>query len=50
MTALVEGGYDGAIHRVSSANSFVPLGAAADLVLLSEDRIVAAALKLIEVE
>ena len=50
VTALVEGGYDGAIHRVSSANSFVPLGAAADLVLLSEDRIVAAALKLIEVE
>ncbi|MDV6301034.1 MULTISPECIES: thiamine pyrophosphate-dependent enzyme [Rhodococcus] len=50
VTALVEGGYDGAIGRVSSANSFVPLGAAADLVLLSEDQIVAAAVKLIEVE
>ncbi|OZF53277.1 thiamine pyrophosphate-dependent enzyme [Rhodococcus sp. 14-1411-2a] len=50
VTALVEGGYDGAIGRVSSANSFVPLGAAADLVLLSEDQIVAGAVKLIEVE
>ncbi|MFI8567754.1 alpha-ketoacid dehydrogenase subunit beta [Rhodococcus sp. NPDC078407] len=48
VTALVEGGYDGAIRRVSSANSFVPLGAAADLVLLSEDEIVAAAAHMID--
>ena len=50
VTALVEGGYDGAIARVSSANSFVPLGAAADLVLLSEDEIVAAAVRMMDSE
>ncbi|MDV6264316.1 thiamine pyrophosphate-dependent enzyme [Rhodococcoides yunnanense] len=50
VTALVEGGYDGAIARVSSANSFVPLGGAADLVLLSEDEIVAAAVRMMDAE
>ncbi|WP_032376576.1 thiamine pyrophosphate-dependent enzyme [Rhodococcoides fascians] len=50
VTALVEGGYDGAIARVSSKNSFVPLGGAADLVLLSEDEIVAAAVRMMDVE
>ncbi|MGF0309162.1 thiamine pyrophosphate-dependent enzyme [Rhodococcus sp. IEGM1428] len=48
VTALVEGGYNGAIARVSSKNSFVPLGGAADLVLLSEDEIVAAAVRMMD--
>ncbi|MBY4128449.1 MFS transporter [Rhodococcus fascians] len=48
VTALVEGGYDGDIGRVSSKNSFVPLGSAADLVLLSEDEIVAAAVRMMD--
>ena len=44
IAALVEGGYAGAIRRVSARDSFIPLGAAADLVLLSEDAIVAGVL------
>ncbi|OZC99344.1 MFS transporter [Rhodococcus sp. 06-235-1A] len=48
VTVLVEGGYDGAIGRVTSKNSFVPLGGAADLVLLSEDEIVSAAVEMVE--
>lgn len=48
VTALVEGGYAGTVRRVASKNSFVPLGAAADLVLLSEDEIVSAALEMVE--
>jgi 2-oxoisovalerate dehydrogenase E1 component len=35
-TALVDGGYTGTIDRVTSADSFVPLGPGADLVLLDE--------------
>jgi 2-oxoisovalerate dehydrogenase E1 component len=43
VSALVEGGFTGPIHRVASQDSFVPLGAAAELVLLSEDEIEKAA-------
>ena len=43
VTALVEGGFAGRIARVASADCFIPLGAAANLVLVSEDEIVAAA-------
>jgi len=39
VTALVDAGYDGRIRRVASKDSFVPLGDAANLVLLSEDEI-----------
>ncbi|MET0952701.1 MAG: thiamine pyrophosphate-dependent enzyme [Aeromicrobium sp.] len=42
VTALVDGGYAGRIRRVSSADSFIPLGPAADHVLLSEADIVQA--------
>jgi 2-oxoisovalerate dehydrogenase E1 component len=43
VTALVDGGHRGRISRVTSADSFIPLGPAADEVLLSEDDIVGAA-------
>jgi 2-oxoisovalerate dehydrogenase E1 component len=43
VTALVEHGFRGPISRVAGADSFVPLGPAANLVLVSEDEIVAAA-------
>jgi 2-oxoisovalerate dehydrogenase E1 component len=46
VTALVEGGFTGSIHRVASQDSFVPLGTAAEHVLLSEDEIEKAALGL----
>ena len=36
VAALVDGGYRGRISRVTSEDSFVPLGGAADLVLLDE--------------
>ncbi|MFC5212677.1 thiamine pyrophosphate-dependent enzyme [Streptomyces coerulescens] len=36
VTALVDAGFTGAIRRVTSADSFVPLGKAAQLVLVSE--------------
>jgi 2-oxoisovalerate dehydrogenase E1 component len=45
---LVDAGYDGRLVRVASKDSFVPLGDAARLVLLSEDEIEAAALRLLE--
>ncbi|MDT4937869.1 MAG: 2-oxoisovalerate dehydrogenase component, partial [Pseudonocardiales bacterium] len=47
LTALVEHGFRGAMARVASRDSFVPLGAAADLVLLSEDEIDWAATRLV---
>jgi 2-oxoisovalerate dehydrogenase E1 component len=47
VTALVDGGFGGAIRRVTSADSFIPLGAAANLVLLQEDEIERAALALV---
>ena len=36
VTALVDAGFTGAVRRVASADSFVPLGQAAQLVLVSE--------------
>ena len=47
MAGMIDGGYDGALARVTSKDSFVPLGAAADLVLVSEAEIEAAALHLV---
>jgi len=41
--ALIDAGFTGPIARVASADSFVPLGPAANLVLVSEEEIVAAA-------
>lgn len=38
---LVDAGYRGSVRRLAAADSFVPLGAAAERVLLSEDDIVA---------
>jgi 2-oxoisovalerate dehydrogenase E1 component len=46
LAALVDAGFDGRMARVTSKDSFVPLGDAARLVLLSEDEIEAAALEL----
>jgi 2-oxoisovalerate dehydrogenase E1 component len=43
LTALVEGGFGGTMSRVSADDSFVPLGAAANLVLVQEDGIERAA-------
>ncbi|MGW5519526.1 thiamine pyrophosphate-dependent enzyme [Nocardia africana] len=47
-TALLDGGFDGRLARVTSADTFVPLGPAAELVLLSEAAIGAAAHRLLE--
>jgi 2-oxoisovalerate dehydrogenase E1 component len=47
VTALVEAGFDGTIHRVAGKDSFIPLGDAANLVLLSEAEIAAAATELV---
>ena len=46
VSELVLAGYRGAIARVTSADSFVPLGEAAELVLASEDEIFEAAARL----
>jgi 2-oxoisovalerate dehydrogenase E1 component len=46
VTALVDAGFDGRIRRVASKDSFIPLGDAASLVLLSEAEIEAAAREL----
>ena len=43
LAALVDNGYAGALARVASEDSFIPLGDAALTVLLSEDQIEAAA-------
>ncbi|MEU2088912.1 transketolase C-terminal domain-containing protein [Nocardia beijingensis] len=45
--ALVDAGFTGRLARVTSEDSFVPLGPAAATVLLDEDRIEAAALRLL---
>jgi 2-oxoisovalerate dehydrogenase E1 component len=45
---LVDAGYTGRLARVASVDSFVPLGDAAGLVLLSEDEIETAALGLLD--
>ena len=47
LAALVDAGFDGHVARVASKDSFVPLGDAARLVLVSEDEIEAAALALV---
>ena len=47
LTALIDAGYTGRMARVTSLDSFVPLGAAAKLVLLSEDDIERGALRLL---
>ncbi|MGW5311985.1 thiamine pyrophosphate-dependent enzyme [Nocardia thailandica] len=46
-TALIDAGYHGRLARVTSEDSFVPLGPAADTVLLTEDAVVAAARSLL---
>jgi 2-oxoisovalerate dehydrogenase E1 component len=46
VTGLVDRGYAGRLARVSSADSFVPLGPAAATVLLSEDDVVTAAMRI----
>lgn len=50
LSLLVESGYRGEIARVTSRDSFVPLGAAANLVLLGEDEIEATARELVSRE
>ena len=47
ITALVENGISSRVGRVTSKDSFIPLGDAAKLVLLSEDEIEAAAYRLL---
>ena len=47
VTALVDAGFGGAVARVTSRDSFVPLGDAALTVLLSEDDIERAAISLV---
>jgi 2-oxoisovalerate dehydrogenase E1 component len=44
---LIDAGFDGQLARVASKDSFIPLGDAANLILLSEDEIEAAALALV---
>ena len=44
---LIDAGFDGRLARVTSKDSFIPLGDAANLVLLSEDEIEAAAVALL---
>lgn len=46
VTGLIEAGYRGAIERVAALDSFVPLGDAANLVLVSHDDIIEAARRL----
>ena len=47
LTALVDAGFTGSMTRVSGADSFVPLGDAANLVLVSESEIEKAATDLV---
>ena len=44
---LIDAGFDGQLARVTSKDSFIPLGDASHLVLVSEDEIEAAALALV---
>ncbi|MEM7155892.1 MAG: thiamine pyrophosphate-dependent enzyme [Myxococcota bacterium] len=48
MAALVDGGYRGPLRRVTSMDSFIPLGPAADLVLVGEDDILRGAREMME--
>ncbi len=43
LAALLAGGFRGSVDRVAARDSFIPLGAAAQLVLVDEDQIVDAA-------
>ena len=47
VTALIDGGFRGRIKRVTSADSFIPLGDAARSVLLDETTILQAARSLV---
>jgi 2-oxoisovalerate dehydrogenase E1 component len=47
IASLVDAGFDGQIARVASKDSFIPLGDASALVLLSEKEIEEAALALV---
>lgn len=47
ITGLVEGGFGGSMARISSCDSFIPLGDAALEVLISEDAVVDAARELV---
>ncbi|WP_214319892.1 thiamine pyrophosphate-dependent enzyme [Nonomuraea sediminis] len=47
IAALVDAGFTGQVARVTSSDSFIPLGDAANLVLLSEEEIEEAARKLL---
>jgi 2-oxoisovalerate dehydrogenase E1 component len=47
VTTLIDHGYAGGLARVASRDSFIPLGDAALEVLLSEDTITDAAIKLV---
>jgi 2-oxoisovalerate dehydrogenase E1 component len=47
ITALADGGFTGRLARVAAADSYVPLGDAANLVLVSEPEIEAAARRLL---
>ncbi len=47
VAALVDAEFDGQVARVASADSFIPLGDAANLVLVSESDVEQAALKLV---
>jgi 2-oxoisovalerate dehydrogenase E1 component len=48
VTALVDAGFRGLIGRVTSEDSFIPLGDAANTVLLSEAQILDGARRLLE--
>ncbi|HEY9378704.1 MAG TPA: transketolase C-terminal domain-containing protein, partial [Jiangellaceae bacterium] len=48
LATLVDGGFTGTMARVTSGDSFVPLGPAASHVLLDEDEIETAAMRLVE--
>jgi 2-oxoisovalerate dehydrogenase E1 component len=48
VSALVDGDFAGVVKRVTSEDSFIPLGAAAALVLLSEQTVTAAALSMLD--
>ena len=47
LAALVEGGFRGSMNRVAALDSFVPLGAAANLVLVDEGDVIDAAMNLV---
>ena len=47
VAALVDAGSTGRVARVASEDSFIPLGDAANLVLVSEQDVMAAALELV---